>query len=198
MRSYLYLLLFIAVSLLQAACANLASKNVSSIDIAKNERISLQFDKGLPVNKAVTQKVKATHSGKEYQMLAIIELKESALTMVGMSAFGVQLFSLVNSNGVMTFDTSPLILEDIEPDYMLADFLLCYWPIDVLREKLGGTSLFVQESWRDKKKRVFYRDSIPIIEISYEHENPWQGRVIYHHKERHYKITIDTLEYENL
>lgn len=195
---YFYLLLIVAVSLLQTGCSNFTSKNVNTIDIARNERITLQIDNALPVNTTVTQSVTATHNGKEYEMLAIVEMKENALTMVGMSAFGAQLFSVVYADGVVAYNTSPLVLEDIEPDYMLADFLLCYWPIDILKNRLDDTSLQVQESWSDVNKRVLYRDSLPIIEISYEHKNPWQGRVIYHHIERDYKITIDSLKYEVL
>jgi len=197
-RLYLTLLVFVVASLFQTGCSSLTSKNSTSIDIAKNERITLQISNALPIDKVITQRVRAIHSGIEYQMLAMIELEQRSLTMVGMSAFGVQLFSLLYAGGVITYDISPLIVEKIEPDYMLADFLLCYWPIEVLQQRLSDSSLRVQEYVGNEKKRVLYRDSVPVIEISYQQENPWQGRVTYNHLERDYQITIDTLEYEAL
>ena len=203
LRSFVFRFSVAGILLLLASCSNLSMRNLTVVEIANDVSIDLAIEGSLPGNRVVTQKVIATHNGEEHQLLAQIEIENDTLTMVGLSALGNRLFSVIYANGELTQQSSPLIIRTIAAEYMLADFLLCYWSIDLLETRLAATTLRVQQDLFENGKRTFYRgDFYPgakaVIEIDYQYKDPWQGRVTYHHIERDYTLVIETLAVEAL
>lgn len=203
LRCYVFRFLVTGILLLLASCSNLLTRNVTAVEIASDVSIDLVIEGSLPSNRVVTQKVLVTHNGEEHQLLAQIEIENDTLTMIGLSALGNRLFSVIYANGELTQQSSPLITRAIAPEYMLADFLLCYWSIDLLEARLAGTTLRVQQDLAENGKRTFYRGAFypgakAVIKIDYQYKDPWQGRVTYHHIERNYTLVIETLGVEAL
>jgi hypothetical protein len=116
-----------------------------------------------------------------------------------MTPTGQRLFSIDYSNQWWHYDVNSIVADRIQPKYLLADFQLSYWPLDVLQQHLIGGVIRQEKTSDTGTKRVLYRGNKKLIEIQYEQNGQtgsWVGRVNFRHLERNYSVVAETLASE--
>ena len=107
------------------------------------------------------QLVSASYGGLDYQINAWVKADETEIDITLLNELGANMGELIWRGGTVSF-SSPVFPKSINPKYIVADFQLCFYKTDALRQSLekGGLSFEETESVR----RVINGDTA-IIEI---------------------------------
>lgn len=186
----------ISLVLLLSSCALLRTQaeDTPAVMLYKNISVHLPQPAALGFNGSVTQILTATYhltnSAQTYSSQVEIEKTNNKLVMVALSGFGAQLFSL-QYNGTQIHSSSlPMPNASMGIKHALADFIFTYAPTATLQLMLHDTGFQIVTSQRQRMIR--YKNKV-IIEIHYQHTNPWQGKVTLTNLVLHYHIEINTV-----
>lgn len=181
---------YILTVLLFVGCA--IQPKIPVVNLSDGNRLVLLSPDALGRNLNLTQRVTAQYRGAELEMLIMWEVSPGVVKLVALTPFGSRLFSLVYRPPHLDSDVSPLLKNRVKPAYILADLMLCYWPVDAIRQQLQGDKLRLNEE--AGVRRTLVQAQTPIVEIDYHGPNyPWHSEVVYRHLKRHYAFTLQTL-----
>jgi hypothetical protein len=136
---------------------------------------------------AVDQSVVVHHAEGTHRFQARFECDTERLVVVGLTASAGRAFVLILEGGKVTTQDHTQGRLPLDMRYMLADIQLAFWPhlppIEglVMKEERG-----TGEAW----SRVFLRGDEPVIRISYESRQPFEGRLVLEHFERGYRLEV--------
>jgi len=177
-----------------SACKSSATNEPTRIEVVKGGYFRLIAPEQMDTPAYVMQVVNGEYRGRSYQFMAQIEIDRNRLTFVASSPLGIPLFTTFFADNDISSDVSSIIEGAISPANMLADYQLAYCSAQLLHSRLSDTQLSVREvsGGRD----IYWQDR-NIIQIRYQAEPSWQGKVIYRHLEWDYTITSETISMED-
>jgi len=113
---------------------------------------------------AIHQSIEGYYSSQTYFLEAIVEAGGKGIFITGLSSFGTQVYSLAFHDSVIEFSSAAA--GGIKPEYMLADFELCYFPSEQVASMLRNAGFGFEEIMQEKgfTRRILNGDKV-IIEI---------------------------------
>ena len=112
------------------------------------------------------QQIVGDFQGQTLVMDALIEATTDHFSLIVLNSFGNQIFDLeYDSQGIRC--DSPLPLGKIKPEYLMADWQLCYFPRAAVATMLHDSGLrLVESDSGDNRRRTVYDGDQLIIDIS--------------------------------
>jgi hypothetical protein len=143
----------------------------------------------------IVQQITAHWANKQASMICVLELDKQHIAIAGLSNEGLSLFNLSYNGKSLTVDKSPLLPDNIQPEYIIADLQLVYWSIIELQKILPiPWRLDATKSQRD----LYYQDQ-KIVSVRYLEPDPtWAKAVELTNHRYHYQLIIKTISYEAL
>ncbi|TRW93216.1 DUF3261 domain-containing protein [Candidatus Methylobacter oryzae] len=141
----------------------------------------------------IVQQINAVWADRRESMLAVLELDARHIAMSGLSNDGLSLFNLTYDGNTVVSDKSPLLPESVNPEFIIADLQLVYWPIAELQKKLPA-------DWRleaAQNKRILTAGNNKQVEVNYLSADPdWPKAVELVNFRYNYRLNIKTISYE--
>ncbi|WP_432740516.1 DUF3261 domain-containing protein [Methylobacter sp. G7] len=141
----------------------------------------------------IVQQINAVWADRQESLLAVLELDARHIAMAGLSDSGLSLFSLTYDGNTLVSDRSPLLPESVNPEFIITDLQLVYWPIAMLKKNLPA-------EWRleaGQNKRFLYVGGKKQVEIHYLSADPvWPKAVELVNFRYHYRLQIKTISYD--
>jgi hypothetical protein len=141
----------------------------------------------------IVQQINAVWADREESLLAVLELDARHIAMAGLSNDGLSLFNLTYDGKTVVSDKSPLLPESVNPEFIITDLQLVYWPLAMLQKNLPA-------EWRleevDKKRFLTIRNKKQ-VEINYLSSDPvWPKIVELVNFQYNYRLHIKTISYD--
>lgn len=173
---------------LMSGCALVQPKPV-----AKAEWMPLSQPLGPP--RRIVQHINAVWADREESLLAVLELDAQHIAMAGLSASGLSLFNLTYDGNTVVSDKSPLLPEPVNPETIISDLQLTFWPLAILEKNLPA-------EWRLEQagnKRLLTINGKKYVEITYlSAETDWPRAVELVNLQYNYRLNIKTISYDLL
>jgi hypothetical protein len=174
------------------ACTQNA-ESVKPLNIASDAKFSLLTPESFGQSLSLLQSLEINYSGVTRQLLAQLEITSNSITLVGLSPLGNRLFTVLWTGESLSEEYLDEWPFPFSPKHILADVQLALWlkipQHDVLKIRDIDSPLMKREVLRNEKI---------IMRISYETRPFWQGKMIIEHLEREYKLSIQTLQSNQL
>ncbi|AOE50984.1 hypothetical protein KS2013_2280 [Kangiella sediminilitoris] len=151
---------------------------------------SVPFEDGL----RLTQSATAEYNNESHDLIFQTEIRQGNLAMVGLTPTGTRLFTIILKQGEITAEGLSAIVENIKPDYLLADLQLSLWPAAEIQQALSGGKIITAPSGQ----RLITRNNQPIIQIEYSQQPAYEGTIRFNHLERGYSLYIEPLSIETI
>lgn len=148
--------------------------NSSQFILLQSENIEKPLD-GL-------QLISASFGGQNYQVLTLVKADENGINMILLNEMGTSMGELVYNNDVLTF-SSAVFPRSFRPEYIVADFQLCFYKADVLAEALRDAGLSFEQT--DNTRRVLDGSTV-IIEIVFAY-----NKIIFNNYLRGYMYALE-------
>lgn len=157
--------------------------------------MTLPLASPLPPSRHILQRVEAQWSDNTTTFLCALELSAQHIAMAGVTPEGITLFNLTFDGQTVRQQKSPLLPEMINPQMMISDLQLSYWPADALQKVLP-------RDWRlesNAEGRTLYVSGIKRSEVHYGgRATPWPDSVELTNHRYHYRLRMTTLSYDVL
>jgi len=141
----------------------------------------------------IVQQINAVWAGRQESLLAVLELDAKHIAMAGLSSEGLSLFNLTYDGNTVVSDKSPLLPESVNPEFIISDLQLVYWPIAELQKKLPV-------NWRLEvagNKRILTVGNKKQVEVNYLSPDPvWPKAVELVNFQYNYRLNIKTISYD--
>jgi hypothetical protein len=141
-------------------------------------------------DKSVSQIVRGAFGLRDMTMNCVVTLQDGAMTVVGLSALGLRVFTIRYDGATTTVDNSLPVPPQLTPERLLADLQLVYWPLHALAPPL--TSAGWQLSEPAPGTRRLRRDDRIVAEVHYSNDDPWNGRSWLVNLEHGYTLNIES------
>jgi len=147
-------------------CCSCASKNPVSenrpfIYLTDNVKFFLLPAEDIEKPIDMEQRISASWQDNEYIFNAWVKADETETEMILMNELGVNMGKLSYRNGIL-FLSSPVFPKSIKPEYIVADFQLCFYRADALRQVIEAGGLIFENS--GNSRRILLGKTV-IIEI---------------------------------
>lgn len=168
-----------------------------SIVIAPGQSITLPSPAAMGFNVTATQILTAQYTVNQktqsYSTQLQVEKTPTKLTMVALTGWGGQAFS-IDYDGV-TIHSSSLPMPHAEQgiQHTLADFLMIYAPTSVLKNLLKPTAITMTAT---PKQRIYKLNNKIIVQVNYQNNIPWKGTITLKNFVYHYQLQINTASYQ--
>jgi len=113
------------------------------------------------------QRICAEYGGKDYFFNAWVKADEAGIEMILLNELGVNMGELSYRGGLVSF-SSPIFPKSLKPEYIIADFQLCFYNASALRHALEECGLSLENT--DNNRRIFQGKTV-IIEIEKNKNN---------------------------
>jgi hypothetical protein len=111
------------------------------------------------------QLIQGIYKGQSYAMDVVIDADAGHFSLIALNGFGTQIFDLEYDAAGLRYE-SGLPIGKLKPEYLMADFQLCYFPAGALRGMLEAAGLgFDQEGQGTRWRRTVRDGAAAIIEI---------------------------------
>ena len=143
---------------------------------------------------SLSQIVTGHYAGKEYKMRFELDITPSRLAVVGLSPFGMTLFTIVQEMGDLSVETPVKGQLVFDPRHILFDLYLTYWPVKALQSALSKIEMRLDEVSDGMVRRIRGLDGTVIAEIKYPSKSVTMGIITIQHYDTPYRLSIETLE----
>jgi hypothetical protein len=163
----LFFLVPLGVLLSLCSCASkiAAGKNLSTALpyalLTDRSRFILLPPEGIENPMDMPQFVSASFGGQDYFFNAWVKADETEINMILVNDLGANMGELFYSDRTMSF-SSPVFPQSIGPEYIVADFQLCFYSTPALRRALADCGLSIEET---ETRRCILDGKNVIIEI---------------------------------
>jgi hypothetical protein len=140
--------------------------------------------------RSVTQVVRGAFGPREMTMNCVVTVKDGVMTVVGLNAMGVRLFTIRYDGTTTTVDNSLPVPAQLTPERLLADLQLVHWPLRPLQAALRGDGWELSEP-APGTRRLRQGERL-IAEVHYAGADPWQGRSWLVNLEYGYTLNIES------
>ncbi|MBB6093396.1 hypothetical protein HNQ60_002274 [Povalibacter uvarum] len=172
------------LSLLLAGCAGAPQSQRT----ATPER-PLVAPSALGAERSVNQVVRGAIGSREMTLNCVVTVKDGQMTVVGLSAMGVRLFTIHYDGRDVQSEQSLPTPEQLTPRRLLADLQFVFWPAAALQQPLKQQGWDVSDSSGTRRLR---RDGNLVAEAHYGGDDPWSGRSWLVNLEYGYSLQIDS------
>jgi len=98
----------------------------------------------------MAQQISASYKGREYFLNAWVKADETGMEMALMNELGSALGELSYRNGQVSF-SSPVLPSSLKPEYIVADFQLCFYNTIALRKALEDCGLYFEDAGNSRR-----------------------------------------------
>jgi hypothetical protein len=144
----------------------------------------------LGAERAANQIVRGALGQREITLNCVVTVKDGMMTVVGLSAIGVRVFTIRYDGQNTTVDNSLPVPPQLTPERMLADLQLVYWPLQALEKTLRDAGWEVSESAPGTRR--LRRDARVVAEVHYAGTDPWNTRSWLVNLEHGYTLNIES------
>jgi hypothetical protein len=92
------------------------------------------------------QLLSASYSGQDYFLNAWVKADETGMDMTLLNELGVNMGELSWRNGVVSFSSPIAFPKSLRPEYIIADFQLCFYNTHALSQALKDCGLLFEEA----------------------------------------------------
>ncbi|WP_108652846.1 DUF3261 domain-containing protein [Dongshaea marina] len=185
------ILLICGLLLALTACSSIRQQAPSRVTLAKDHPFTLPQPNSYPQKITATQLVSGKYKQQTHSLQFQVEQSPERLVLVGISPWGGELFSANWDGKEIKTSSLPAVSKQLQPLYMLADFIITYYPAKVLSPLLARGGMTLQDTPLTRSVLV---DGKPLIQINYQYPDHWRGKITYRHIQRHYSLTIETIQ----
>jgi len=178
----------VAVIAFVFACAGCAAPPVGTP--ANDSPRPLLAPAALGSDRAVNQLVRGAFGAREMTLNCVVTVKDGTMSVVGLSAMGVRVFTIRYDGLTTSVDNSLPIPAQLTPERLLADLQLVYWPMAALESAWQPAGWEVSDSAPGTRR--LRRDSRLVAEVHYTSADPWQGRSWLVNFEHGYTLNIES------
>ncbi|HMN44775.1 MAG TPA: DUF3261 domain-containing protein [Povalibacter sp.] len=140
--------------------------------------------------RAVNQIVRGAIGAREMTINCVVTVKDGTMTVVGLSAMGVRLFTLRYDGTTVQAEKGLPTPEQLTPERLLADLQLVFWPLASLQKPLQDAGWQVSEPATGTRR--LRRGDLLVAEAHYADQDPWAGRSWLVNFEYGYSLQIDS------
>jgi hypothetical protein len=137
-----------------------------------------------------SQVIHAAYGSRVATLRTAVQIDASGLTVVGVTATGMRLFTASFDGERVSAERSPFVPKEVSPERVLADMQLALWPLASLQGAYADSGQIVSEP-NPGVRRVVRGDRL-VAEVHYASDDPWNGRLWFVNFEFGYSLTIDT------
>lgn len=172
----------ILAALLLAACASTPPSPSSSRPLVSPAALGGE--------RAANQIVRGAIGARELTISCVVTVKDGAMTVVGLNAMGVRLFTVRYDGMTVQSEKGLPTPEQLTPERLLADLQLVFWPLASLQQPLQDAGWQVSESTSGTRR--LRRGDHLMAEAHYADQDPWTGRSWLVNFEYDYSLQIDS------
>jgi hypothetical protein len=144
----------------------------------------------LGATRAVNQIVRGAFGEREMTINCVVTVKDGVMTIVGVSAMGVRIFTMKYDGRSTSVDNMLPLPAQLTPERLVADFQLVFWPLDTLQKPLAASGWQLTEATVGTRR--LRRDTQLVAEVHYASADPWTGRSWLVNLEHGYTLSIDS------
>ena len=144
----------------------------------------------LGTEQAVTQIVRGAFGPRDMTMNCVVTVKDGTMTVVGLSAMGLRVFTIRYDGQQTTVDNSLPVPAQLTPERLIADLQLVHWPVSALAAPLEKAGWELSEPAPGTRR--LRRDQRVVAEVHYTGSDPWQGRSWLVNLEHGYTLNIES------
>lgn len=122
---------------------------------------------------------------------AQLEITEGSIHIVGLTPVHSRSFLISYSHGILDFKEHPFFKYPVNPENMLADFQMAF--ADASKVSIEGGVVK-----NEAQRREFWDKNEKLISVNYSNSDLWKSEVKIDNHIHGYKLTITTLQFENL
>jgi len=148
----LFLFLFCVAGII--SCASVAKKEILYVNLTDSSKFVLLPPQGIEQTMDMAQFLSAEVRGQNYFFNAWVKADENAIEMALFNEFGASLGELSYRNSVVQFSSAVFpkaVLQFIKPEYIIADFQLCFYDPLLLGKALKDSGLILEITDRDSR-----------------------------------------------
>ena len=161
-KNILFFLVFVSGAFCLCSCASRpARETLPYVWLTNTSKFILLHPENIDKPLDGPQLISASFQGQNHQMLTWVKADETGINMVLLNEMGSSLGELSFQNGAVSF-SSAVFPRSLRPEYIIADFQLCFYNAASLGKALQESGLSFQET--ENGRRVLQRNSA-IIEI---------------------------------
>jgi hypothetical protein len=146
------------------------------------------------IPQSARQRLRAMVGDREIVLDCVVEVTPDRVTVVGLLPAGNRVFSVRYDGRKVEQERTPQVPAQLQPEQLLADLQLAFWPLEALRGAFDGSSWKVSQA--DSRTRRLLRDGRLVAEVHYGDSDPWRGRVWLVNLERGYALIVDSVPLE--
>ena len=141
-------------------------------------------------SRSAQQIVRAAFADTEATMQCVVEITPQRMSVVALNAMGLRLFSVAVEDGQTTVERMPGVPEQIQPERILSDIQLAFWPLDKLQQSYRGTDWQVSEPFANTRR--LKRNGRLIAEVHYAQSGKdlWRGHLWLSNFEFGYSLAV--------
>jgi hypothetical protein len=140
-----FILRLIPLFLLFFSCSSTdLHKGELSYFITDEKRVELLSPSLLGETRSIQQFVQGRYGDNEYSLMAVVQLKNEAIFIQGLTAMGTSLFEITYRENQVDYSGSNRFPQDTAL-YILADYQLCYYPASLLEGSLEKSGIRFEE-----------------------------------------------------
>ena len=98
----------------------------------------------------MAQQISASYKGSEYFLNAWVKADETGMEMTLLNELGARMGELSYRNGLVSF-SSPVFPSSLKPEYILADFQICFYNAVALRQALEACGLSFEDTGNSRR-----------------------------------------------
>ncbi|MGH8506126.1 MAG: DUF3261 domain-containing protein [Stenotrophobium sp.] len=176
-------------SLMLSGCALLRPSPAPAPDADARPILSAETLGG---SQLARQVVSAAFADQAATLQCVVDVTPEHMTLVALNAMGLRLFSVVVAGGKTLAERSPGVPAAIQPERILADIQLAYWPLAALQTAYAGTRWSVSEPVAGTRRLL--HDGRLAEEVHYAQPggNRWQGRLWLANFAQGYSLSVDS------
>ena len=142
--------------------------------------------------RSAQQVVRAAFGTQEATMNCVVDISPQRMSVIALNAVGMRLFSVKLEDGQLEVERTPGVPEQVQPEQILRDIQLAYWPLPVLQNAWRDSSSEVSEPFAGTRR--LKRDGRLIAEVHYPPaaKDPWRGRLWLSNFEFGYSLAVDS------
>jgi hypothetical protein len=140
-------------------------RHVSRVYLTDTRTVGLLPPSALDRSFESYQQIEGSYRGETYYLDAYVQADKQHFDMVAFNSFGTKVFEMEYAGGSVRYSTtfSP---GGMKPEYILADFQLCFFPSDAVGRNLRAAGLSFEERREGEAVvRTVSADGQLIIEI---------------------------------
>jgi hypothetical protein len=148
--------------------------------------------------RSAQQVLHAAFGEREATLQCVVDVTPQRMNVIALNAVGMRLFSVTVEGERVSVERAPGVPEQVQPEQILRDIQLAYWPLAILQAAYLNTSWEVSEPFAGTRR--LRRDGRLIAEVHYAQpgKDPWRGRLWLSNFEFGYSLALDSTPVDSI